>query len=207
MFSWSKAPVFHYLDPGPLVDEELELVAPHPKWVESLLAACHDPLTVQIEPTMAATTRQRATAFLDAFPGGLQPLKKGVDPTAADPPPAYYFWMHVQSDDPALLIAGGISLRIGHTVDLEQYLGHIGCHVYPPSRGHHYAERSSRLLFPLAKRHGINPLWITCNPDNIPSRRTCERLGGQLIEIVDLPRDHPLREAGDIRKCRYRLDL
>jgi tagatose 1,6-diphosphate aldolase len=198
---------FRYIEPGPLVDGELELIVPHPKWVESLLAACHDPLTVRTEPTMAATTRQRVEAFLKNFPNGRQPLKKRGHMQPDDGPPAYFFWMHVQSDDPAKVIAGGVSLRIGRTADLEQYMGHYGCHVYPPSRGRHYAERAGRLLLPLAKRHGINPMWITCNPDNFPSRRTCERMGAELVEIVDLPADHPLREAGDRSKCRYRLDL
>jgi tagatose 1,6-diphosphate aldolase len=198
---------FRYLDPGPLVDRELELVVPQPKWIESLMAACRDPLTVRVEPTMAATTRQRVEAFLTNFPGGRQPLKKGGNTGPGEAPPAYFYWMLVGCDDSTKAIAGGVSLRIGRTLDLEQYLGHYGCHVYPPFRGHHYAERAGRLLLPLAKHHGINPLWITCNPDNLPSRRTCERLGAELVEIVSLPVGHPLREAGDRRKCRYKLDL
>jgi predicted acetyltransferase len=79
--------------------------------------------------------------------------------------------------------------------------------VYPFARGHHYAERACRLLLPLARRHGIQPLWITCNPDNFPSRRTCERLGAKLVEIVAVPPRDPLYLRGDHEKCRYRLDL
>jgi tagatose 1,6-diphosphate aldolase len=60
---------------------------------------------------------------------------------------------------------------------------------------------------PLLKTHGINPLWITCNPDNMPSRRTCEILGAELIEIVDLPTDTEMYRYGERRKCRYRLEL
>jgi tagatose 1,6-diphosphate aldolase len=40
---------------------------------------------------------------------------------------------------------------------------------------------------PLAVRHGLSELWITCNPDNIASRRTCEAAGAELVEVVDLP--------------------
>jgi tagatose 1,6-diphosphate aldolase len=193
---------FQYLDPGPLVEGELELIRPEERWVEALLAACHHPLTVRLEPGMAATTRQQAVAFVENHPGGLGPLN-----AMGEPPPTYHFWMRTHGQEAAALIAGGIALRIGHSADLEQYVGHIGYHVYPPARGRHYAERACRLLLPLARRHGINPLWITCNPDNIPSRRTCERLGAVLVNVVDLPADHSLRAAGDRRKCRYRLDL
>jgi tagatose 1,6-diphosphate aldolase len=60
---------------------------------------------------------------------------------------------------------------------------------------------------PLARRHGINPLWITCNPDNHASRRTCERLGATLVEIVPVPVGHTLYQRGEREKCRYRVDL
>ena len=102
---------------------------------------------------------------------------------------------------------GTISLRIGHTENLEKYAGHIGYYVSPPYRGHRYAARSCRLLLPLAKQHGINPVWITCNPDNLPSRRTCEIVGAVYVETVPVPRDHILYLQGDRYKCRYRVDL
>ena len=110
--------------------------------------------------------------------------------------PAYHFWMHI-TDNAELAIAGGINLRIGNQYDLLMYNGQVGYHVYPPARGRHYAERACRLLFPLAIRHAINPLWITCNPDNFASRRTCERLGGKLVEIVPVPPDHSLYARGN----------
>ena len=87
------------------------------------------------------------------------------------------------------------------------YGGHIGYGVLPRYRGHRYAARACKLLFPLARRHGLNPLWITCNPDNIASRRTCELAGGKLVEIVDLPEDIDMYQAGERQKCRYRFDL
>jgi tagatose 1,6-diphosphate aldolase len=60
---------------------------------------------------------------------------------------------------------------------------------------------------PLARRHGFHELWITCNPDNWPSRRTCERLGAELIDIVDVPRESDVFAPGSERKCRYLLAL
>jgi tagatose 1,6-diphosphate aldolase len=87
------------------------------------------------------------------------------------------------------------------------YAGNIGYGVYPPARGHHYAERACRLLLRLARAHGMKRLWITCNPDNIASKRTCERLGCTLGGIVTVPTGHPLYLRGDREKCRYWLDL
>ena len=118
--------------------------------------------------------------------------------------PAYEFEMrHSGSDD----IMGHINLRIGNIDKIVKYGGHIGYDVIPEHRGHHYAARSLKLLFPFVRSHGIGTLWITCNPDNIASRRTCEIAGGTFIEIVDLPEDNDQYHAGERQKCRYRFEL
>jgi tagatose 1,6-diphosphate aldolase len=116
--------------------------------------------------------------------------------------PNYVFEMRVAGHK-----AGGINLRIGYTHNIVMYGGHIGYGVEPEFRGHHYAERACRLILPLAKAHGLDTIWITCNPDNIASRRTMERLGAELVEIVPLPEDNDQYARGDREKCRYRLDL
>jgi predicted acetyltransferase len=64
-----------------------------------------------------------------------------------------------------------------------------------------------RLLLPLARRHGMTWLTITCNPANIASRRSCELAGAQLIEIVDLPPTTELYARGERQVCRYRIEL
>jgi predicted acetyltransferase len=102
---------------------------------------------------------------------------------------------------------GSIELRIGKTQHLIMYAGHIGYGVHPEYRGHHYAARACRLLLPLARSHGLTELWITCNPDNIASRKTCQRAGARLVDVVDLPEDTDMYKKGERQKCRYRLDL
>lgn len=104
--------------------------------------------------------------------------------------------------------AGGIRLRVGNDAEsLRLYCGHIGYDVRPEKRGRHFAERSVRLLVPLAHHHGVQELWITCNPENLASRRTCERLGMELIEVVRVPEHMEMFKCGDREKCRYGLML
>lgn len=104
-------------------------------------------------------------------------------------------------------VMGKLSLRIGHTEHIELYAGHIGYSVEPPYRGRRLAARSCLLILPLARAHGINPLWITCNPENAASRRTCEIIGSTLVETVPIPPGDPLYRWDTKWKCRYRLDL
>ncbi len=196
-------PAFQFLEPGPLVDGTLELVEPNRRYVDDLLSACRHPTTLAEAPDMARVTRQGLNHFLDNTPFGHHPGHPN-----REPPPAYHFWMRLgERSDLPIRMAGGIGLRIGDTPNLRRYIGHVGYNVYPAARGHHLAERATRLLLPLARRHGLSSLWITCNPDNQPSHRTCQRLGATYVDTVDVPSNHPLYRRGEKKKCRYRLDL
>ena len=117
--------------------------------------------------------------------------------------PTYTFKMFSQHSG---LEMGQINLRIGSTRHLEQYAGHIGYGVIGAQRGHHYAARSVALILPLARRHGLDPVWITCDPENVASRRSLEIAGAEFVEIVDVPATCGIRKfGGKLRKCRYRL--
>ena len=194
---------FRFVDPGPLIDRELELVAPDERWIDGLLHTLGHPLTRQLAPRDTELTREQLTRFVRDFPLGRQSSEpeKGIVP-------AYHFWMRLRPEfDPLVEIAGGIALRVGRSRNLEMYLGQVGYIVHPPARGRRYAQRAVRLLLPLAKRMGLNPLWITCSPDNFASRRTCEGVGGKWVDTVALPADHSLYAKGERLKCRYRFDL
>lgn len=117
--------------------------------------------------------------------------------------PAYHFAIC----DKIGVKMGGCDLRIGHNENVY-YGGNIGYRVERPYRGHHYAGKACLLLFDLARRHGMEYLIITCNPDNWASRKTCEYVGGVLLEVVELPEDNGMRvEDGELAKCIYRVEL
>jgi tagatose 1,6-diphosphate aldolase len=195
---------FVFLDPGPLIDGELQLIAPEARYIDEVLRASDHPLTRKNAPAEATLTRQKILEYLAAAPLGRNP---GNTPVGLVP--SYAFWLRLSEPigDPPIEFIGGISLRIGSNREIDMYTGNIGYHVYPPARGHHYAERACRLVLPIARRHGMQQLWITCNPDNHASRRTLERLGAQLIETVTIPKDHPFQSRGETAKCRYLLTL
>lgn len=118
--------------------------------------------------------------------------------------PAYFFRMVCAESG---MESGNINLRVSSNPHIERYAGHIGYFVHPAHRGHRYAARSLHLLLPLARQLGLDPLWITCDPENTASRRSCELAGARLSDIVDVPEDCIIYKAGHLKKCRYRLDL
>ncbi len=116
--------------------------------------------------------------------------------------PCYHFAMtHAET----LAQVGWLRLRVGSTPHIECYAGHIGYTVEPEHRGHRYAARAVRLVVPFARMLGLDPLWITCDPENLASRRTLELAGAEFVEIVDVPEDCVIFQTGHPRKCRYRL--
>ena len=125
-----------------------------------------------------------------------QPLKGYV--------PCYHFEMRRTGTTTRM---GDLFLRVGHTELLRLFGGHVGYGVDPGCRGHRYAARSCRLVFPLAKEHELTPLWITCNSDNWASRRTCELAGGVLAEILDTTPESDAYQRGEYQKCRYCFNL
>lgn len=101
---------------------------------------------------------------------------------------------------------GICDLRIGYNDNLY-FGGHIGYTVFPEYRGNHYAGKACLLLFQLAQKHDMKYLYITCNPDNYASKKTCEYAGGRLLEIAQLPEGNDMRDNGEFEKCIYKFTL
>lgn len=137
---------------------------------------------------------------------GKELLLRLLDVSSADEKtgyvPAYKFSICLPTGEQI----GVCDLRIGY-VRGTHFGGNIGYAIDAPYRGHHYAEKACRLLFALAFYHSMPYVIISCEENNVASYRTCERLGGRLLEIAELPPDTELYRDG-MRRCRlYRFDL
>lgn len=118
--------------------------------------------------------------------------------------PAYRFDMRHSVSG---AVMGRIALRVSSLDYFRLYAGHIGYFVEEQHRGHRYSARSIKLLEPLARRHGFRELWITTDPANAASRRTCELAGAVYVDTVNVPDWTDLYRRGDRQKCRYLLRL
>ncbi len=150
----TEQPEFQFLDPGPLVDGDLEMVL-------AIAKPCE---------------------------------------TGRGLVPQYVFELRLTG---TTLKIGLIKLRIRLTDRLKQYGGNLSYDVDEGYRGHKYAARGCRLLFPLARRHGLRSLLITCAIDNAASRRTCEQIGACYVDTIEAE-----LEPGKYRPtCRYVVSM
>ena len=116
--------------------------------------------------------------------------------------PAYYFSICL----PDGTKIGQCDLRIGHNERLH-IGGNIGYGIDEPYRGHHYAAKACELLLKLARKHDLEYVIITCDPDNIASSRTCQLAGGQYLETTAVPEWHNMYDEGKRQVMVYRFDL
>jgi predicted acetyltransferase len=120
--------------------------------------------------------------------------------------PSYHFGIRLHGTATAI---GRIALRVGSVESTPSLWtsGHVGYGIDEDHRGHGYALRACRLLRHVALAHGLTRLVITCAPDNVASRATCERLGAVLIGIFEVPPDHAMYRDGRREVCRYEWSL
>jgi tagatose 1,6-diphosphate aldolase len=149
--------MFQFLDPGRLVDGDLQLV-----------------LVKKVPP---------------------DPARRHV--------PSYLFEMRKTGGHGKI---GWVSFRVGSARRLR-CPGHLGWRVNKRSRGRRYAARSTILLLPFARAHGIKVLWITCEPTNTASRKTCDLAGARYVETIRVPREHEMYNSGFRYLRRYRISL
>ena len=84
------------------------------------------------------------------------------------------------------------------------YAGNIGYRIYTPYRGNSYAYDAAKVLLKVGfDVYGMDEIIITCSPENVPSRRTIEKLHGQLLETTAVPADHWLAQRGELVKNIY----
>ncbi len=96
-------------------------------------------------------------------------------PRPADRVPCTTLWL-VEGDE----YLGRISVRHRLTPALTRLGGHIGYDVRPSARRRGYATAMLRDALPVANRLGIDPALLTCDADNVASRKVIEHNGGVL---------------------------
>jgi predicted acetyltransferase len=89
-----------------------------------------------------------------------------------------YLWM-VDDDT----VVGRISLRHSLTPWLLEVGGHVGYAVRPTARRRGYATAALGLMRRVAAEHGIDPVLVTCDDDNVGSRKVIEANRGVLEDI------------------------
>jgi len=77
---------------------------------------------------------------------------------------------------------GRIAIRHRLTEWLLEYGGHIGYDMRPSARRRGHATAMLRAALPATKRLGIDPALITCDSDNVASRRVIEANGGRFAD-------------------------
>lgn len=80
---------------------------------------------------------------------------------------------------------GRLSIRHRLTPWLRDYGGHVGYDVRPSARGRGHATAMLRQALPWCRELGIDPTLVTCDIDNVASRRVIEHAGGRYEDQRD----------------------
>lgn len=124
-------------------------------------------------------------------------LRNQADPMKVKPGwvPTSELWL-IDED----VYIGGLSLR--HTLDeyLLQMGGHIGYEIRPTRRRQGYGRLILQLGKEQAKVLGLQRILLTCDENNLASRKIIEANGGVLENLIVL-KDWPER------MCRYWIQL
>ena len=97
---------------------------------------------------------------------------------------------------------GGIHVLIGYSIRIH-YCGHIGYEINEQYRNRGYVTKACLALIPFLRKCGFKQVLITNDENNIASRRVCEKIGAELIEIVDTPKWTGMYKDGQRRTCIY----
>lgn len=117
--------------------------------------------------------------------------------------PFYYYDIIRKADS---VTVGKISIRIGNNFH-SYYNGHIGYEIFKEYRGNGYAYRASLMVLDVARFHDMEFIYLTCDESNIASYNTIEKLGAELVEICNAPREYFGWREGMERQRIYKLDL
>jgi len=128
----------------------------------------------------------------------LRECESGINlPTGHAPDSAYFLFEGAKTEQK---IVGRLSIRHQLTPHLLNIGGHIGYGILPFARKRGLATYMLKHSLSLAKALGIGPILVTCDEDNIASRKVIEAAGGQLENKFD-------QGPGHVMKLRYWINL
>lgn len=98
---------------------------------------------------------------------------------------------------------GWISVKIGYGIQ-SYYDGQIGYTIDDENnRNKGYMTDACLALKPFLRKFGYEYITLTVDEKNIASRRVCEKIGAELLEIVDTPTWTGIYRQGQRRTCIY----
>ena len=95
---------------------------------------------------------------------------------------------------------GRLSIRHELNEFLLKMGGHIGYEIRPSRRKQGYGTKILRLGLEKAKELGLQRVLVTCDEDNIGSKKIIEHNGGQFENSIQIDGDN-------IKKLRYWIDI
>jgi predicted acetyltransferase len=95
---------------------------------------------------------------------------------------------------------GRLSLRHELNENLLMVGGHIGYEIRPSKRRRGYGTEILRLGLEKAKELGLRRVLVTCDEDNVGSKKIIEHNGGQFENAIQI-------EGDNVRKLRYWFDI
>lgn len=121
-----------------------------------------------------------------------------ADPSREFVPSYYFSIMNLEGCE-----VGHINFRVGDTPHVLICAGHIGYEIIETFRGNGYAGQACRALAPFIST-AYDSVTITCDPDNMASMRTIEKLGATYTDTVPVPPHDPHYLRGSRFKRRYK---
>lgn len=157
-----------------------QLILPSPEYKDSFIAAVRE---FQAENNSRAQSYQVLDMDLlqsdfDSYLQQLENKRQGIGL-----PEGYVaatnFWLVDNGE-----YIGKLDIRHQYTDYLHQIGGIIGYDIRPSQRGHGYGKLLLKLGLEQARQMDFDELIITCDVDNLASRKVMEANGGQLVNQV-----------------------
>ena len=177
-----------------------------PAYVRALEAGWSPNTTRDVAPEQLAAIAADPDTFLSDLNGRGGKIRL-PDGSEVDRLPGIVRWI-IATDQPELPFVGSINLRwqedeAGKPVTQlpSHVLGHVGYAILPDHAGNGYASAALAAVLAEARTIGLPFVEITCDAENVASRRIIEKNGGRFVENFVAP------FYGHEERLMYRIDL